>query len=143
MNPKIYANRPAWLVVAALAAIALLLATAWVAVCAWHSHDPRRLYVLGAIWAVGPPTWFWCEYFFLYLPKGNPAGFEQFKYGQQVSVAIWAGVALALFAYVSSDHFKPDKPPAAVSCTQCPAQTPSGPQARQSPGNVTDPGQTH
>jgi outer membrane protein OmpA-like peptidoglycan-associated protein len=106
-HSPIYATRPALVTVAAGAAIILLLVTAAAAVFAWNTHSPRLLYALAAIWAVAPPAWFWFEYFYLYRPLGNPEAFEQFKYGQQVAVAIWAGVALALFAYLSSERFKP------------------------------------
>jgi outer membrane protein OmpA-like peptidoglycan-associated protein len=106
-HSNIYATRPVIVTVAAGAAIILLLLTAAAAVFAWNTHSPKLLYALAAIWAVGPPAWFWFEYFYLYRSLGNPEAFEQFKYGQQVAVAIWAGVALALFAYLSSERFKP------------------------------------
>lgn len=81
---------------------------------------------MGAVWAVGPPSWFWYEYFYLYPKYGNPEGFESLKYGQQVAVAIWAGVSLAVFALLSSEHFKPQKETpvqVAVSCPPSKTQT--------------------
>ena len=119
-HPKIYSTRPTVVLVAAWLAIVLLAVTVAVAVCAWNSKDPTFLYILGAIWAVAPPVWFWYEYFYVYRSSGDPSGFEQFKYGQQVAIAIWAGVALTLFGYVSSERFKPAKETAVQSDTAAP-----------------------
>jgi hypothetical protein len=104
--PAYYEHQRAEPPLAAIVAIGLLLITLFVCVGAWNNKDPRGGYVMGAVWAIIPPLWFWYEYFYIYLPHGDPKTFEQFKYGQQVSVAIWAGVALALFAFVSADRFK-------------------------------------
>lgn len=63
-------------------------------------HEPDRdlntLVFLTGIWAVLAPAWFWLEYWFLYRPFGNPSpeAFEHFKFSQQLSAAIWAGVVL-------------------------------------------------
>lgn len=117
-QPVIYSKRPKRVLAAAIAGVALLLVTPVFAVIAWHQKDPTRLYILGAVWAVAPPVWFWYEFFFLYRVRGDPAGFEQFKHGQQVAVAIWAGVAIATFAFASSERFKPENPTAGVRTTQ-------------------------
>ena len=50
------------------------------------------------IWAVGPPIWFWAEYYYVFLSsKGarSERAFEGLKHGQQLSTAIWAGLLLA------------------------------------------------
>lgn len=52
-----------------------------------------------AVWAIGPPFWFWFEYFYLFKNYGNPGDFEEFKHGQQVSASIWAGVVGFLVAF--------------------------------------------
>lgn len=59
-------------------------------------------------------------------PDGNPNpdAFEAFKYGQQVSVAIWAGVALAVFAFVTSEHFKAPKDAKTSLTASAPARPP-------------------
>jgi 4-hydroxybenzoate polyprenyltransferase len=64
------------------------------------------LYALAASWAVGAPIWFYYEYFYLYRKAGVPGTLELFKHGQQVAVAIWAGLSIALGAFASSDYFK-------------------------------------
>ena len=66
------------------------------------------LYLLALIWAVVPPLWFWYEYhWIIHDPKkGDSSQLDKYKYGVQTGVAIWAGVALSLAAYISSDHFK-------------------------------------
>jgi hypothetical protein len=111
-QPVIYPRLPRRVVAAAVVSVLLLLATVGCAVYAWNQDEPRPvhlLYVMGFIWAVVPPAWFWYEYHYIYRVQGDVAGFEQFKYSQQVSVAIWAGVALALFAVATSERFKPPK----------------------------------
>lgn len=90
----------------------LLLVTLFYVFLAWEAPEDfiMEIYLLAAIWAVGPPIWFWYEYFFVYRNHGEPDTFELFKHGQQVSLAIWAGVALALAAFASSDHFQEQEP---------------------------------
>lgn len=61
---------------------------------------------LAFFWAVGAPAWFWYEYFFLYREDGEKGSFELYKHGHQVSIAIWAGLAVSLGALANSDLFK-------------------------------------
>jgi hypothetical protein len=42
------------------------------------------------MWAFMPPLWFVNEYFFVFPACGNPAHFDHFKYGQDVSGKLWA-----------------------------------------------------
>lgn len=65
------------------------------------SDDPLHLYVVIGIWAIAPPLWFWAEYFFLY--EWEKDSFERFRYGQQVSAAIWAGVLAALLGFAAAE----------------------------------------
>src|SRR5262249_35340456 len=92
--------------VVAIAGILAFLITVWLVIAAWRSRDPEAVYICAAFWAVAPPVWFWCEYFFLYRKYGNPDTLELFKHGQQVAVAIWAGVTISLAAFTASAHFK-------------------------------------
>lgn len=64
---------------------------------------------LAAVWAVGAPLWFFCEYYFLYRKAPATESWELFKHGQQVSIALWAGVTAILIAVGSSDIAKPKK----------------------------------
>lgn len=95
-------RRAAW--ISGVLAVATVVLT-WFAL-ANPAHPCVRyfpLLVLG--WAVGPPLWFWFEYYFVYLAEGAPGSEEWFKHGQQVSFAIWAGIALSLGGIASSDRF--------------------------------------
>ena len=52
-----------------------------------------------AFWTIGPPVWFWFEYFWLFKQYSKPEHLEIFRHGQQVSASIWAGViAFVIFA---------------------------------------------
>ena len=53
-----------------------------------------RAFIL-CIWAIVPPMYFWFEYYCLYAPNDS---LDKFKYGQEVSRNIWAGVLAALIA---------------------------------------------
>lgn len=81
-----------------LGAIAIAKAPSWGLV----------IVALALFWAVGAPAWFWYEYFFLYREDGVKGSFELYKHGHQVSIAIWAGLAVSLGALASSDMFKKD-----------------------------------
>lgn len=50
-----------------------------------------------AAWIVLPPVWFWLEYYMLYLPKpASYEGWEQYKYGQELSSKIWLALVTTL-----------------------------------------------
>jgi hypothetical protein len=88
--------------------ILLLLATFVVVHCSWGGKLGKGLlYVFIGIWAVAPPVWFWCEYFFVYRAHGEQGTLELFKYGQDLSKAIWAAVLAGLIAFAASDAVKP------------------------------------
>lgn len=80
--------------------------------------------IMGLLWAVGAPAWFWYEYFFLYRIDGLPGTLELYKHGQQVSIAIWAGLAVSLGALASSDIFKSPAAQTQPSVTCAEAQHP-------------------
>ena len=53
-------------------------------------------------WTVMPPTWFWYEYWFIYLKDYHsdetaPENFELFKYGQDLSAKIWLAIVSPAF----------------------------------------------
>ena len=81
-------------------------ATVLAALHAWKEKNRNRMVSLAAAWAVIPPIWFWFDYTVLYRSGAALGSFEYFKYGQQVSTATWAGIALTLAATSTSDHFK-------------------------------------
>jgi 4-hydroxybenzoate polyprenyltransferase len=87
---------------------ALIIVTFVVVLVGWFCKRAELLYLAAACWGVGAPLWFWFEYFRLYRRQGRPGGtaFEAFKYGQQISAAIWAGVTITIAALATSDHFK-------------------------------------
>lgn len=65
---------------------------------------------LAAAWAIGAPSWFFYEYFYVYRKHAAPGSWELFKHGQQVGIAIWAGLTATLYALGTSDIVKPDVP---------------------------------
>ena len=95
-----------------------------VAASAWKSRDAEALYAILPYWVLGPPVWFWCDYFLVYRHFGDKNAFESFKHAQHVSLAIWAGVAFFLGGVAASDHMKPAKE---VSSASCPEPSPRAP----------------
>jgi hypothetical protein len=68
----------------------------------WPRVKVAQVIVLLA-WIVGPPCWFWYEYWFIYLKNHRPqhelpADLELFKYGQDLSAKIWLAGTSAMFA---------------------------------------------
>ena len=102
----------AWGVIALVAATVAATATALV------TGNARWIYPVAAFWGLGAPIWFWCEYFFLYCDSGDdsPVEFERFRYGQQLSIAIWAGLTFSLFSLGSYiDETAKDKGPTSLT----------------------------
>lgn len=90
-------------------------------------RDSARAITLGfaALWAVGTPIWFFYEYFWLYREAAAPNSWEIFKYGQQLGVAIWAGLTVSLYALGSSDLAKPTE--VRYDCSPVPVTTKEAP----------------
>lgn len=108
-----------------VAVIAALLALASLAVAAkaWWNTEVGWIYAVIPHWVLGPPIWFWCDYFLIYRKYGDPDAFDSFKHAQQISLAIWAAVALLLAGLASADHFKIErKSGAACLCKDQKAQ---------------------
>jgi hypothetical protein len=90
------------------AVLAVLSAVVVVYVLCDHSlHGQGIVAGLAAFWLIWPPLWFFYEYFRLYRTVAVPDSFEMFKHGQQVSVAIWAGISLTLTGLAASDFVRP------------------------------------
>jgi hypothetical protein len=51
----------------------------------------------------------WFEYFAIYRHYGRNDTLDLFKYGQDISKPIWAGVLAGLIAFAASDVVKPEK----------------------------------
>lgn len=69
----------------------------------------RLSQIVLALWGVGPPLWFFFEYFYYFPKHGNPtAGFSSLKDAQEVTSKLWAATAalLTVFYFISF----PDKP---------------------------------
>ncbi len=117
MNPRdpIYdtaAPRGTWQRKVAWASVAAALITLVVTVSVLvtgSKHAQATIYFLAALWAVGAPLWFFFEYYYIYRVAGAAGSWELFKHGQQVAIAIWAGVTAVLYAIGSSDLAKPPK----------------------------------
>jgi len=61
--------------------------------------------ILGGLWAILPPIWFWFQFFVLFKPQNDletgekqKRDFEHFKHGQQITAAIWAGLVAVIAA---------------------------------------------
>ena len=124
----LYPNgRPTIVTVTGWISALLLVTTLILAAVAWCLKCVVIVYILAALWGITQPLWFWYEYFYVYRVQGDIAEFEKFKYGQQISVAIWAGVTILLVAYSASDHFKNPAGLAQTSVANPPAQSVTGP----------------
>ena len=102
---------------AAIVSIGLLIVTIVVVRYCWGAEHLWLLYSVIGLWAVGPPVWFWFEYFYIYRAYGQPDTLDLFKCGQDVSKAIWAGVLAVLIAFAATGAGK-----STTKCTlDCPA----------------------
>ncbi len=64
----------------------------------WPRVKKKQVVVLVG-WMLVPPLWFCIEYFLIFKPGAashNPAEFELFKYGQDVSSRAWVAIASTL-----------------------------------------------
>ena len=76
-------------------------------------------------WIVGPPVWFWFDYFKVYRRYGDPEAFDSYKHGQQISIAIWAAFAIMFGAFANADRFKSKPSPLTCACPQVGSTVPS------------------
>jgi hypothetical protein len=97
----------------------------------WRVHAQAVLFVLAVLWAIGAPFWFFVEYFYIYRKAAAPNSWEQFKHGQQVAVAIWAGVTASLYGLGSSDLAKSAE--SRLKCTAHASTLAAVPPAASSP----------
>lgn len=102
-----------WQRIGAGLGIVAVLGTVAAVVEATHRGRPDWVFVLAAVWGIAPPLWWWIEFFFVYPPHHTEKKFELIKYGAQISLAIWAPIAVALAAYGASDRFKTSGEPTA------------------------------
>ena len=49
-----------------------------------------------AFWVIGPPTWFFLEYFFVFGRRDEPHALELLKAGQDVAQKFWAALLVLL-----------------------------------------------
>ena len=64
-----------------------------------HQKDhPTRSIVIGAIWVLGVPVYFFLEHLFIFRCFGNPDQYDQFKRLQDLAAKIWAAVIVVLAA---------------------------------------------
>ena len=98
-------------VLAGVFSVLLLLCTLVAVVCAERSpcHRPGALIILTGVWGFAPPVWAWFEFFYIFPKFGNKGALDTLKYGHQVSLAIWAAVAVGLGAYASRITSSPSR----------------------------------
>jgi len=106
------------LTVAASVAVIAAAASVGLAIWGWCSVNVNLIYLVLPFWIVGPPIWFWFDYFKVYRRYGDPEAFDSYKHGQQISIAIWAAFALLFAALASADHFKTKPSQLCCACTQ-------------------------
>ena len=70
-----------------------------------HSFKAVRV-VLLVLWTVGPPVWFWYEFFYLYKRVRNPEDWDRFKHGQDQSAKIWLALVAVLFGLYFGKDFR-------------------------------------
>lgn len=80
--------------------------------------------VILVIWIVGPPVWFWYEFFYLYKRAKNPEEWDRFKHGQEQSAKIWLALVTVLFGLYFGKDFRTEseKPANAPRASLQPAQ---------------------
>jgi hypothetical protein len=119
---------------AALGFVALLLGP-------FGSRDPldsdHPIKVLQAVflvtWIVGPPLWFWYEFFYLYKRTKNSEDWDRFKHGQDQSAKIWLALVIVLFGLYFGKDFRTESHPLANSPHTAVSQ-----QAQQQVGSVSN-----
>jgi hypothetical protein len=116
-------KNPANLILTIAATVAILVALGSLAAAgfAWFTKNVNWLYAVIPLWIIGPPVWFWFDYFFVYRKYGDPEAFDSYKHGQQISLAIWAALAVLLLSVANAEHFKIPKPPQPVTLSCAPA----------------------
>lgn len=91
-----------WAIVGFLAAALTLAACIWAGFGTLPGGKPT-LAAIAAAWAILPPAWFWWEYFYVFrTQRSNEGTWEYFKHGQQLGVAVWAGIAASVAAFTIS-----------------------------------------
>ena len=119
---------PITAIIVALAATICILRTALTGPKGASAQS--SILMLAALWTVCAPIWFFLEYHFFYRKAPGQGSWELFKHGQQLAIAVWAGIAAALYALSTSDVVKAQT--TETSCTieyVLPAHSSSAPHA--------------
>jgi hypothetical protein len=88
-----------------------------------------------AIWILGPPVWFWYEFFYLYKRARNPEEWDRFKHGQEQSGKIWLALVTVLFGLYFGKHFRTEYEKPANGQTSAPLR----PQQQTEPASNAHP----
>ncbi len=95
-----------------LAAAVASIGTIGLVTCAFLGNRENTQSILlsvAAAWAILAPVWFFLEFHYFYREAPGKDSWELFKHGQQLAVAVWAGIAATLYAVGNSDVTKPPK----------------------------------
>jgi hypothetical protein len=86
------------LAITAIGTLAAIYCLRWAVWAATNDpqHQQATARMIIAVWAIVPPVWFLLEYLFLYPKSGRD--FNEFKYGQDLSKAVWLAVGAAFYA---------------------------------------------
>ncbi|GAA0852822.1 hypothetical protein [Aliiglaciecola litoralis] len=104
--PYIYSNRflgRGLMIFGAAVFIGFFCCAVWLNAHRGAEHKDMA-YMIGTFWVIGPPVWFFIEYFFIFRRFGNPQAKEELKRGQELASKIWAGVIIILTA-IFTDTF--------------------------------------
>lgn len=97
--PSAVATAVAWLSGILLCATITLLV---IGVCSDGKRFSFQLKLLGLLWAIAPPVWFWCEYYYLW--DRAECTFDKLKHNQALSAAIWLATLGSIAAYLKLWH---------------------------------------
>lgn len=95
-------------------------------VAVWKKGVLPLLYVLAAVWAIGPPLWFWYEYHGILVGRTDfdSDKFDGYKYGVDLGSKVWAAVYAFLALYLASEYLKQRQ--AATITPPTPGKEPAG-----------------
>lgn len=70
-------------------------------ICAGKDWQNYKVFcqIIGSLWVLGPPVWFFYEHYYYFPKHGNPlAGYAQLKASQDIAAKIWAAFLVILAA---------------------------------------------
>jgi hypothetical protein len=95
-RPRLYLGKHYHAVLFAILGVVGFIASAWLILRGGNNYK-RLSQIILSIWSVGPPLWFFYEYFYHFPKYGNAeAGFDGLKAAQDITAKVWAAIAILL-----------------------------------------------